>query len=89
VERGAGSSTCRVLLGWLGSVVVVSLLIYSSDICPSLIIAAAYCSSKGAIAQLTKQAAVEYGHHKIHVNAICPGGKCSVHHPNVFKKGVR
>lgn len=33
----------------------------------------AYCSSKGATAELTKQVAVEYGPHKIHVNAICPG----------------
>ncbi|KAE8446241.1 hypothetical protein EG329_012466 [Mollisiaceae sp. DMI_Dod_QoI] len=33
----------------------------------------AYCSSKGAVAELTKQVAVEYGPHRIHVNAICPG----------------
>jgi NAD(P)-dependent dehydrogenase (short-subunit alcohol dehydrogenase family) len=33
--------------------------------------------SKGAIVQLTRQAAVEYGEHKIHINAICPGRESS------------
>lgn len=38
---------------------------------------ASYCASKGAIVQLTRQVAVDYGSYKIHCNAICPGG--SIH----------
>jgi NAD(P)-dependent dehydrogenase (short-subunit alcohol dehydrogenase family) len=33
----------------------------------------AYCSSKAAIINLTRQLAVDYGHDQIRVNAICPG----------------
>lgn len=33
----------------------------------------AYCASKGAVAQLTKQIALDYAPHKIHCNSICPG----------------
>ncbi|KAK4555558.1 hypothetical protein LTR86_007311 [Recurvomyces mirabilis] len=33
----------------------------------------AYCASKGAVVQLTKQIAVDYGPHRIHCNALCPG----------------
>jgi NAD(P)-dependent dehydrogenase (short-subunit alcohol dehydrogenase family) len=32
----------------------------------------AYCASKGAAANLTRQLAVDYGPHRITVNAICP-----------------
>ncbi len=35
--------------------------------------APAYCASKGAIINLTRQLAVDYGHDGIRVNAICPG----------------
>jgi glucose 1-dehydrogenase len=35
--------------------------------------ATAYCASKGAIENLTKQLAVEYGRRNIYVNAIAPG----------------
>jgi NAD(P)-dependent dehydrogenase (short-subunit alcohol dehydrogenase family) len=33
----------------------------------------AYCASKGAVIQLTREMAVEYGSHNIRVNCICPG----------------
>jgi NAD(P)-dependent dehydrogenase (short-subunit alcohol dehydrogenase family) len=35
--------------------------------------APAYCSTKGAIINYTRQLAVDYGHDGIRVNAICPG----------------
>jgi NAD(P)-dependent dehydrogenase (short-subunit alcohol dehydrogenase family) len=34
---------------------------------------ASYCASKGAVMQLTRQVAVDYAPHEIHVNAVCPG----------------
>lgn len=33
----------------------------------------AYCATKGAIVNLTRQLAVDYGHQNLRVNAICPG----------------
>lgn len=33
----------------------------------------AYCASKGAVSQLTKQVAVDYAGEKIRCNAVCPG----------------
>jgi len=35
--------------------------------------AATYCASKGAVENLTRQLAVEYGRQRIYVNAIAPG----------------
>lgn len=35
----------------------------------------AYCASKGAVSNLTRQIALEYSEHSIHCNAICPGRK--------------
>ncbi|MCJ1381516.1 hypothetical protein MMC17_004627 [Xylographa soralifera] len=35
--------------------------------------ASAYCASKGAVLNLTKQVAVEYAKDRIHCNALCPG----------------
>ncbi len=36
-------------------------------------LAPAYCASKGALVNLTRQLAVDYGSQRIRVNAICPG----------------
>jgi gluconate 5-dehydrogenase len=36
--------------------------------------AAHYSASKGAVIQITRQAAVEWAHHHIRVNAVAPGG---------------
>jgi NAD(P)-dependent dehydrogenase (short-subunit alcohol dehydrogenase family) len=36
-------------------------------------LAPAYCASKAGLVNLTRQLAVDYGPHKIRVNAICPG----------------
>ena len=80
MEIGAGSSICRVWLAWLGLAAVVSSPLHIYISIANCITTAAYCSSKGAIAQPTKQVAVDYGKHKIHVNAICPGGKSSIFH---------
>ncbi|KAF4302385.1 2-(R)-hydroxypropyl-CoM dehydrogenase [Botryosphaeria dothidea] len=35
--------------------------------------AAAYCASKGAVLNMTRQIAVDYASDKIHCNALCPG----------------
>lgn len=37
------------------------------------ILPAAYTTSKGAVAQLTKQVALDYASERIHCNSICPG----------------
>lgn len=36
---------------------------------------ASYCASKGAVANLTRNIAVDYSENLIHCNAICPGRK--------------
>jgi meso-butanediol dehydrogenase/(S,S)-butanediol dehydrogenase/diacetyl reductase len=36
--------------------------------------AAAYCASKGGVVLLTRSMAVEFGHRKLRVNCVCPGG---------------
>lgn len=39
------------------------------------LILAAYCASKAAVINLTKQVAIDYAPHRIHCNALCPGCK--------------
>lgn len=41
--------------------------VVSTNNCP------AYCASKGAVSNLTRQVALDYAKYKIHCNAICPG----------------
>ena len=36
-------------------------------------LAPAYCTSKGAVANLTRAAAMDCAPHRVHVNAVCPG----------------
>ncbi|KAH6664437.1 hypothetical protein B0J14DRAFT_644243 [Halenospora varia] len=52
--------------GWVINIASIAGLVAFGG-CP------AYCSSKGAVVELTRQVAVDYGAEKIHVNAICPG----------------
>jgi len=48
---------------------------------------AAYCASKGGIAQLTRAMAVDHGTEKIRVNAICPGWIETPMNKNFFALG--
>lgn len=41
----------------------------------ALVTPAAYCASKGAVVNLTRQIAVDYAKDRIHCNALCPGCK--------------
>jgi NAD(P)-dependent dehydrogenase (short-subunit alcohol dehydrogenase family) len=43
-------------------------------------IKASYCASKGAVANLTRNVAMDYSSHLIHCNAICPGRECFLPH---------
>lgn len=62
--------------GWVINIASIAGLVAFGG-CP------AYCSSKGAVVELTRQVAVDYGAEKIHVNAICPGGMY------IFKTPIR
>ncbi len=44
----------------------------------------AYCVSKAGLVSLTKQAAVDYGIHKIRVNCVCPGATMT----DMFRGGM-
>lgn len=60
----------RVMVKQRSGTIVSVASVVSSVGMPDL---AAYAASKGAIAQLTKVLAVEYGEHGIRVNAVAPG----------------
>ena len=45
---------------------------------------APYAAAKGAIVQLTRQAAFDYAPHKIRVNSICPGSVRTPINPNLM-----
>ncbi|MCJ1251232.1 hypothetical protein MMC30_008463 [Trapelia coarctata] len=47
--------------------------------------AAAYCASKGAVLNLTKQVAVDYATDKIHCNALCPGFTKTAMTKNIYE----
>lgn len=63
ITGGAGASSPRPLL---------------STRQPADSMAAAYCASKGAVLNMTKQIAVDYAADRIHCNALCPGCKSPV-----------
>jgi NAD(P)-dependent dehydrogenase (short-subunit alcohol dehydrogenase family) len=52
----------------------------------------AYCASKGAAANLTRQLAIDYGPHRINVNAICPNflttAMCRPYHDDAAIRSV-
>ncbi|OJJ86276.1 SDR family NAD(P)-dependent oxidoreductase [Aspergillus glaucus CBS 516.65] len=52
--------------GWIVNVSSIASLIAIEGIGP-------YSASKGAVSSLTRQAALDYAPHRIHINAICPG----------------
>lgn len=60
----------RAMVGLRSGAIVSVASVVSSVAMPEL---AAYAASKGAIAQLTKVLAVEYGEYGIRVNAVAPG----------------
>ncbi len=47
---------------------------------------AAYCASKGAVLNLTKQIAIDYAQDRIHCNALCPG--CRLTSPPGYSPGT-
>ncbi|MDS0526016.1 SDR family oxidoreductase [Clostridium sp. SHJSY1] len=47
-----------------------------------------YSASKGAVVQITKQAAVEWGKHQIRVNAVAPGGVKTEEMKNAISKDM-
>lgn len=44
---------------------------------------ASYCASKGAVANLTRNIALDYSEQSIHCNAICPGRKLNTQIPKL------
>lgn len=52
--------------GWIVNISSIASLVAIENIGP-------YSASKGAVSSLTRQAALDYGPHRIHINAICPG----------------
>lgn len=52
--------------GWIVNMSSIANLVALINIAP-------YAASKGAVSSMTRQAAVDYAPHRIHINAICPG----------------
>lgn len=52
--------------GWIVNLSSIASLVAIENIGP-------YSASKGAVSSLTRQAALDYAPHRIHINAICPG----------------
>jgi NAD(P)-dependent dehydrogenase (short-subunit alcohol dehydrogenase family) len=59
----------RLMVEHAGGVIVNVASDLGSIVVPGL---AAYCASKGALLQLTRALAAEYGRHNVRVNAVCP-----------------
>jgi NAD(P)-dependent dehydrogenase (short-subunit alcohol dehydrogenase family) len=59
-----------------GSIVNIASVAGLKGMCEPLC-AAHYCSSKGAVVQLTRQGAIEWAKYKIRVNTMAPGGVAS------------
>src|SRR3546814_19005106 len=56
---------------WKGAVVILNIsAMYGTNAAPER---AAYCTSKAAVAMLTKVLAIEWARHGVRVNAIAPG----------------
>ena len=73
------------LFGGAGMTPIYSILASTSEI--SLI--GAYCASKAAVLNLTRQIALDYAADRIHCNALCPGfTKTSMTRPNFDQKDI-
>jgi NAD(P)-dependent dehydrogenase (short-subunit alcohol dehydrogenase family) len=78
MNRGteAGLSTFRVFTVWLGGIEVVGLTrseFKKGEILTTCV--ASYSASKAAVANLSRNVAMDYAKENIHCNAICPGRK--------------
>ena len=47
-----------------------------------------YCASKGAVVNLTRQLAIDYGAKGLRVNSVCPGSTLSPRYKGYLDKGL-